>query len=350
MFSLLLLCSTTSILPIIVSAQLPIWPLEDSYGSEGLIWPPEDSFGPEGLIWPPEPLFGPELPPDQATFSSDLTLLPLDQDSLFDDTSDPLFANLDNSIPTVSETGFDGVDFFSTDDSLDFVDCSASLFPTIVESRIRREDKPGSCKNPPGNADTPPPDVEETQSGLEDKFGQLLWQQPTESQISEQKKAFPEQNPNCFRYSGQTLPWGVCSSGNPLDVTPILNPLVLSQFGEFVRYNLDHSTLGTKVSSVLFFFFFNKKKKIKKFIILFIQKFFIIFFSFFFFFFFLEQNPIPNFHPFFSFADFTKKLKISSAGLSNVLSDSGVGTLLLSSLPSTPCPRNRMCGIPSARL
>ena len=213
MFSELFMLNAILILPIIVAAPMPIWPSEGSSGSE--------------------------KPSDQTSFSSDLALLPLDQD--------PLFENADNAIPISreSESGVDGLDFLSADDSLDLADCSASMFPTIGKSRIRRVDKPGSCKSPTGNAGTgtPSPDSERPQFDLDEEIRKLLGQESGTTPSAALQKASPEPNPNCVHYSGMTLPWGLCSSGDPADVTLVPIPLIFSEFGVLLRYTLAHCTL-----------------------------------------------------------------------------------------------------------
>lgn len=155
-------------------------------------------------------------PLDPTASLLDLGQLPGDAEFSPTDTSDSLFQDPNSSISTSSETDNNGIDSisadnaFTSDDSLDLADCSASQYPPIGKSRVRRLDGSESCKTETDTTATG--SVEEpTVPGFDEVYN-LIVDPGTRRKLAAEVSS-GESNILCYILTSGFLPWEVCSSG-----------------------------------------------------------------------------------------------------------------------------------------
>lgn len=184
----------------------------------------------DGIFAPDtSPLPDQSASPDDQTSPANLLGIALNlESSSTDGASGSLFENPDNSNELFSSVN-------------DLADCSAApaVFPTIGKSRVKRVDgSPKACTNPTTATDQAPQDPTAddilANPGFQREFKQLL---ELAGQGLEEEH---ERNSVCFVATEGTFPWGVCSSGDPDDVSPM----------SWTWVNMDlwvlfHATIGT---------------------------------------------------------------------------------------------------------
>lgn len=203
------------------------------------------------------------LPPlDQSTtttglFDSAPLPLSLSGDEVFQPfgsgvgTSGSLFGGTQ---PGDSEMDFASGDFeFSDPDFLIGAACSlpapasesySPALTTVGKSRRRQRSKrSGSCAN--SNAGNPPPP--NAASDLEKEFGgdSSVLSNPLIEKLLDAAQGYEDHNTLCYVVSLGTLPWGVCSSGNPLDVETADRMFSLALGSSLMTFDLAHGWLGT---------------------------------------------------------------------------------------------------------
>lgn len=173
-------------------------------------------------------LNGKALAFDEPALPLDLTSLPLDKSiSLFEDSGSTNLYLSDNN------SGFIG------DEPFQLADCSSSsdLFPATGKSRLRRLDRcRGSQNSDPTSSDGFPPFGVPSKviNDLEKMLGLPAYEDDS------------RQNSICRLVTANVLPWGVCSSGNPSDITVANTDYIqpLPGLGGIIMYYVNYCTLG----------------------------------------------------------------------------------------------------------
>lgn len=194
------------------------------------------------------------------TSGSDL-VWPSSEDSIFSDTGlslsqtsfidslkssehqESLFEGLDDGIVLpFSDTDALVGSPFSTNDAFDtaleLTDCSSpEILHTIGQSRVRRWDGSGYCKDP----------SREPHTNSEDVFKErmdLLRSDPNILDKLTETMRNRAANTLCVFYTFSILPWGVCSSGWPADEILLGKTMTIPGRGVFDLYRLEYYKLG----------------------------------------------------------------------------------------------------------
>lgn len=180
-----------------------------------------------------------------------LSFVPLDLDSSSSTTSGLHFedetllasGNIDNQeslinspLPAVDNSLFLDDNFFITP-----IDCpSPDLLPLIgrSKSRSRRGDTVPFCKTPSSGSDI----LENGDSSLPQKPTGLDSVDLFEQGVTSNRRG---QNPDCARSSAEFLPYGVCSSWDPLDKSLSMFQPLPAEWGPFELWDVHHCYLST---------------------------------------------------------------------------------------------------------
>lgn len=201
-----------------------LWKSSDDLLLAGIEWPSED------LAMLPSDQEG--LPFEQAQLPSEQGQLPLGQDAVAfgsttldldqtpsSETEHDIFTDVETNQPIL----FDTIAGLPSDISL--ADCAASESDLSFVGKSRR--KRDSCKDPIDQAPSLPPlslpfadSIPDLGGSFDETLEILRTQNPPLYRLLLQSRQNRQHNMFCFLWSSGVLPFGVCSSGNPLDVKP----------------------------------------------------------------------------------------------------------------------------------
>lgn len=160
---------------------------------------------------------------------------PLSLISLLSDGSDLLFENPESTNLFLSDS-FDLV----ANESFDLAGCSSSnVSPIVRKSQVRRRDGPSVCHNP----DPTPPGSDPSFKGL-GNFEKFLPNLEKSFDLDASRE-IPKHNSICSLITANVLPWGVCSSGDRLDVRPAYKQEPDPSLLGLLMFFVDYCTLGT---------------------------------------------------------------------------------------------------------